>query len=148
MNGLGRFDEALALLDRLAAAGHADDPVRANDLVQRLTALMGLGRLDEAEALAPAALADGRRFGLPDAVQVLVLLRAQRGGVEAAAQVLGHYRAMLADRGAALPADRHAPWRAAQALLERALGREAAAELAERGRMLSDAEADRLLLGR
>ena len=147
--GLGRHEEALARLDaQAAAAGEVEDGVGAHNRVRRLAALMALGRGAEAEAMAPTVLAWCRRFDLLDVEPVLAELQARQGRPRAAALVLGHYRQSLVRRGAELPADDHAPWRAAERLATEAIGAEGVLRLAERGARLTTAEADAAMLAR
>ena len=49
-----------------------------------------------------------------DIFQVVAMLAAHQGRSRVAAMYLGHYRARLAERGAEMPADLHAPWQSAQ----------------------------------
>ncbi|KQV60062.1 hypothetical protein ASC95_00860 [Pelomonas sp. Root1217] len=93
---LGRFEEGAtrtrALLDALDADGSGSNgslPWVLNALVE---ALVGLGRLDEAQALLPRSLAAQRRFGTTVAwLGILPLLVAQ-GRIEAACRLAGHVR--------------------------------------------------------
>ena len=147
--GLMRYEEALASLDARASdsADLADgDAVGAHDLLQRLSALIGLGRLDAASALVPEAVRWCRRFDVVDLAQVLALLAALRGRLGPAALLLGHHRAELARRGAAPPEDGHAAWREAERLVADGLDATAARALTERGATLDATEADRAML--
>lgn len=147
--GLGRHEAALAMLDaRAASSADSEDAVVAHDRLQRLNALLGLQRLDEAEASAPSALDWCRRFDVLDIEQVLACLQVRRGRAAVAAQILGHYRQSLVRRGAELPADDHAPWRTAQRLVVDAIGEPAMQALMAQGALLDTAAADALLLDR
>ncbi|MES2991919.1 MAG: winged helix-turn-helix domain-containing protein [Pseudomonadota bacterium] len=145
--GMGRFAQALTRLDAIDRAGVDDTPsaIGAHNRVQRLNALIGLDRLDEAHALAAEALAWCRRFDVLDIFQVLALLAARQRHGKVAALFLGHHRARLAGRGADLPADTHAPWREAQRLAAAQLGEATFEAAVQRGGQLGDAEADSLL---
>lgn len=142
--GLGRHAEALARLDAIAEP-EVPSAIGAHNRVQRLSALIGLDRLDEARAFAREAQEWSRRFEVLDILQVLALLAARQGRAHVAAMYLGHHRASLARHGASLPADTHAPWRGAQRIAAEQLGDAALQAGMQRGEQLSPEAADRLL---
>ena len=142
--GMGRFAHALERLDAIAEP-EVPSAIGAHNRVQRLNALIGLDRLDEARAFAREALDWCRRFDVLDILQVLALLAARQGRAQVAAMYLGHYRASLASHGAGPPADTHAPWREAQRIAAERLGDTALRAATQRGEQLSAAAADRLL---
>jgi hypothetical protein len=115
--------------------------------VQKLNALIGLGRYAEARAAAPEALAWALRFDALDIHSVLAQLFAMQGELRSAALFLGHYRHSLTRRGADLPLDAHAPWRAAQSALDDALDAATLQGLTERGARLEPAELQALVSG-
>jgi len=144
--GLRRFDEALARLDaRLARSGDEHNPIGAHNRIQRLNALIGLGRLDEAQACADEALRWCRRYDVLDIFQVLALLAASQGRASVAARLLGYHRHRLAERGADRPDDAHAPWRVALGLAGRTLAPATLDALMADGARLDAASADRLI---
>ncbi len=142
--GMGRFAQALERLDTIADP-ELPSAIGAHNRLQRLNALIGLGRLGEAQAFATEALQWSRRFGVLDVFQVLALLAARQGRAQVAAMLLGHHRASLARHGASLPADEHSPWREAQRVAAEQLGEAALQAALQRGEQLPDAAADRLL---
>lgn len=142
--GMGRFAQALERLDAIADP-EVPNAIGAHNRVQRLNALIGLDRLDEAWAFAREALQWCRRFDVLDIIQVLALLSARQGRIEVAAMYLGHHRASLARHGASLPADTHAPWREAQRIAAEQLGDAALEAAMQRGEQLSADAADHLL---
>ncbi|MCR5867310.1 winged helix-turn-helix domain-containing protein [Aquincola sp. J276] len=144
--GLSRFAQALERLGELDDTA-VPSAIGAHNRVQRLNALIGLGRLDEAQSCAADALAWCRRFDVLDILQVLALLAARQGRMQVAAMLLGHHRASLARHGASLPADDHAPWREAQRLVVAQSGEAALQAGMQRGERLSAEAADRLLAG-
>ena len=116
--GMGRYDEALARLSIvMERSGHVESPVTAHNHVQRLNALVGLARLDEAQALAPQALDWCSRYDVLDVFQVLALLAAAQGRPHVAVVFVANFRQRLAERGAELPQDAHALWREALRLI-------------------------------
>ncbi|HEY9239034.1 MAG TPA: hypothetical protein VIP10_09375, partial [Burkholderiaceae bacterium] len=144
--GLGRFDEALRRVrELLQRSGAAENPIGAHARVQQLNALIGLDRLDEAEALSAEALAWCRRYDVLDIHQVMALLAARQGRAAVAARYLGYHDACLRRRGAELPTDSHAPWREAQHLTEAVLGAATLTALMDEGGRLDATAADRLL---
>lgn len=145
--GLGRHEESLARITALLArTGDVESPLGAYHRFQKLNALIGLRRLDEARAFAPEALQWGRRYDVPDIVQILAQLAALQGRVSVAATLLGHYRHRLAARGADFPSDIHSPWREATALVTAALDAATLQGLTERGAQLSAEAVDALFL--
>lgn len=144
--GLGRYAEALARTQALLArSGDTPSPIGAHNRVQQLSALIGLHRLDEAQALAAEALPWSRRYEVLDIFQVLALLAALQGRAEVAATLLGYHRQCLAQRGAEVPADSHAPWRDALRIARETLGEARLQGLMDSGARLDAAAADRLL---
>ncbi len=144
--GLGRYEEALARLAGYAQRNReVDNAIGAHNRVQRLNALLGLRRLDDAQMLAAEAIAWCRRYDVLDIFQVIAMLAALQGRLPVAAMYLGHHRERLAQRGAELPADAHAPWRDASAMVNGALPAETVRNLMARGARLSPEAADRLL---
>jgi predicted ATPase/DNA-binding winged helix-turn-helix (wHTH) protein len=144
--GLGRFEQALERLDALLARqGDAPSAVNAHNRVQRLNALIGLRRFDEAQAHARDALDWCRRYDVLDIFQVVALLAAGQGRAAVAALYLGHHRACLAERGAELPTDTHAPWREALRQTADTLPEARLQGLMARGATLAPEAIDRLL---
>lgn len=142
--GMGRFAQALERLDAIAEPD-LPSAIGAHNRVQRLNALIGLDRFDEAQVFAREALQWCRRFDVLDIFQVLALLAARQGRTQVAAMFLGHHRASLARHGASLPTDAHAPWRGAQRIAAGHLGEAAFQAGLQRGEQLSADAADRLL---
>ena len=144
--GLGRFAQALERLDAIEASADAqsDTAIGAHNRVQRLNALIGLRRFDDAQGLAREALLWCRRFEVLDIIQVLALLAAHQGRHEIAAMLLGHHRARLKTQGGSLPTDEHAPWREAQRIATQALGETMFQLARQSGEQLTDSAADRL----
>ena len=77
--------------------------------------------------------------------RLVVAADESEGRTQVAAMFLGHHRASLAQHGASLPADAHAPWRGAQRIAAEQLGAAAFQAGLQRGERLSADAADRLL---
>ena len=147
LNGLGRHDEALSRIDALLArSGDHASPLGAYNRIQKLNALIGLKRLDAAQAFAIEALPWGRRYDVPDIVQVIAQLCALQGRTSVAALLLGHYRQRLAARGADLPADAHSPWKEASTIVEAAIDEATRHRLSAFGEASTPADIDAQIL--
>lgn len=147
LSALGRHEEALArsnaLVQRLQGSRSANLAWAWEAL---LTALLDLGRVDEARTQLPRALAACREFDLPICLPALVQVALLRNRPHAAAQLIGHTRQAFEQRGigmyvfeeklAALVAD-----------VRKALGDEEADRLAREGLRLDEAQAIELGCG-
>ena len=150
LNAMNRHAEAAergrALLARVDAGSASTQGNLPWVLQALLKALVMLGQLDEAQALAPRAWSACRRFDTPVVVPALAQLAALQQRFEAAATLVGYARARFEARNSALgDADVQALVQA-QAAADAALGAATAQALVHRGRSLDDADAAALAL--
>lgn len=146
LNRLGRHAEALAAFRAFIQAASGPDFNTAFAQVHAVRSLILMGRLDEALAAAPAALAASRCVNWLEMTGVAALLAVRRGHLHTAALLLGHARQAHVVRGLPPPSaplfDHCQAAEQLQVQLEPGL----LARLMDRGALLDTEAADRLLL--
>lgn len=148
LGSLGRNAEAVERGQALLARVDADGSGRNGNLPWVLgglfSALLALGRLDEARALLPRIFAAGRRFATPALVPQLCRLAAAEQRYQAAARLLGYTRQSYESRGTKFEPDEEAGLVRVLEAASAALGAEQAQGLVQQGRSLSDDAAEAL----
>ena len=148
---LGRNAEAVERGRALLARVDADGSGRSGNLPWVLgalfSALLALGRLDEARALLPSVLAAGRRFATPTLAPQFCALAAAEQRFRAAARLLGYTRQSYESRGMNFEPDEELGLTRVLASACAALGSEQAQGLVQQGRSLADDAAEALAVG-
>ncbi len=151
LGSLGRNAEAVERGQALLARVDADGSGRNGNLPWVLgglfSALLALGRLDEARALLPRIFAAGRRFATPALVPQFCGLAAAEQRHLAAARLLGYARQSYESRGMTFEPDEESGLARLLAATCAALGREQVQELVQQGRSLADDAAEALVAG-
>jgi predicted ATPase/DNA-binding winged helix-turn-helix (wHTH) protein len=151
LNGLGRHAEAaergLALLARLDADGSGRNGNLPWALAALISALVALGRLDEAKSLLPQLFAAGRRFSTPAPTLSLCELAAAEQRFGAAARLLGYARQSYESHAVTFEHQEEAGLQRVLATASAALGPEQARALVQQGRSLTDDAAEALIAG-
>jgi hypothetical protein len=137
LGSLGRNAEAVKRGQALLARVDADGSGRNGNLPWVLgglfSALLALGRLDEARALLPRIFAAGRRFATPALVPQLCGLAAAEQRYQAAARLLGYTRQSYESRGMNFEPDEEAGLVRVLGAASAALGAEQAQGLVQQG---------------
>ena len=145
LNRLGRHAEALAAFRAFIRAASVPDFNTAFAQVHAVRSLILMGRLDEALAASPAALAASRCVDWLEMTGVATLLAARRGHLHTAALLLGHACQAHVVRGLPLPSAPLFDHCQAAELLQAQLEPGLLAHLMDRGALLDTQAADRLL---
>lgn len=149
--GLGRYAEARQRGEAMLARVDADGSGRNANLPWviggLLDALTSLGRLEEARALLPRALAAGRRFNVPAMWPQLCALAVAEKRYPAAAQLLGYTRQCYEAGGTRFEPAEEDIMRRAEAGAGAALGPEQLQTWLRHGRMLDEDAAEALAAG-
>jgi hypothetical protein len=151
LNAMGHHAEAaergralLARIDRTSGETNGNLPWVFGGLLE---ALVYLGRLDEAQALAKRAWAARQRFGTPEVGSPLALLAAGQQRFMAAARLVGYTLQSCAASRLTLEATDESLLQRARAAASAALGPAQTETLIEEGRSLSDEAAGGLAAG-
>lgn len=149
---LERFDEAARRLQALLQEIDDEGGAQSNGSIPwvlgpLMESLVGLGRLDEAQALVPRTLEAARRFGATVGWLGILLLLAAQQRAEAACRLAGYVRRLWTQGNAALTGDEAAALAGAIMLAQALLGHDLAAALEAEGRGLSSEAAESLALG-
>jgi len=151
LNAMNRHAEAAergrALLARVDAGSASTQGNLPWVLQALLKALVMLGQLEEARALAPRAWSACRRFDTPVVVPTLAQLAALQRRFEVAASLVGYARARFEARNSVLGDVDVQALAQAETAAEAALGAATTQGLVGRGRLLDDADAAALALG-
>jgi non-specific serine/threonine protein kinase len=151
LGSLGRNAEAVKRGQALLARVDADGSGRNGNLPWVLgglfSALLALGRLDEARALLPKIFAAGRRFATPALVPQLCGLAAAERRYQAAVRLLGYARQSYESRGMQFEPEEEAGLVRILAAACAALGPEEAEGLVQQGRSLAEDAAEALAAG-
>ena len=151
LGSLGRNAEAVKRGQALLARVDADGSGRNGNLPWVLgglfSALLALGRLDEARALLPKIFAAGRRFATPALVPQLCGLAAAEQRYQAAVRLLGYARQSYESRGMQFEPEEEAGLVRILAAACAALGPEEAEGLVQQGRSLAEDAAEALAAG-
>jgi non-specific serine/threonine protein kinase len=147
----GRYAEAAeqgwSLLERVDADGSGSNGNLPWVLSSLFAALVALGRLDEARALLPRAFAAGRRFDTPTPGLQFCVLAAAEQRLRAAARLMGYTRQSHEARSMTFDPEEETVLARVLAAACASLGAEQAATLVERGRSLTDDQAQALVAG-